>query len=96
MKIQKTWQIRISTLCAVVLWMACGFFSNLWAFEIITEEDIRQEIVVSEDLIKTADNAIFLFDSSSAMNKPYKDTGMTRYKVAKKTLMERDLSGSEI
>lgn len=83
MKIKKTW-------VWMVLLLVGGFVSNLWAFEIITADDIRQKIIVNTDLIKTADNAIFLFDSSSSMNKPYKDTGMTRYEVAKKTLMERN------
>ncbi len=61
-----------------------------WSFEIITEDDIRQEVIVTKHLLKTADNAIFLFDSSSSMDKPYKDTGMTRYDIAKKTVIERN------
>jgi outer membrane protein OmpA-like peptidoglycan-associated protein len=60
------------------------------AFEILTEEDFVQEVIVEEDLIKTADNAIILFDASSSMAKPYKDTGMSRYEVALKTLKERN------
>lgn len=67
-----------------------GMISNAWAFEIITKDDIRQGVIVNVDLIKTADNAIILFDSSSSMNKPYKDTGLSRYEVAKKALMERN------
>jgi OOP family OmpA-OmpF porin len=66
------------------------FVSNTWAFEIITKEDIRQGVIVNIDLIKTADNAIILFDSSSTMHKPFKETGMSRYDAAKKTLMERN------
>jgi OOP family OmpA-OmpF porin len=60
------------------------------AFEIITKKDIIQGVVVREDLIKTADNAIILFDSSSSMNKPYKDSGMTRYEIAKEMLKDRN------
>lgn len=74
----------------IVLLSAFGFISNALAFEIITKEDIKQGIIVNIDLIKTADNAIILFDSSSTMNKPFKDTGMSRYDVAKKALMERN------
>ena len=74
----------------IALLVVFGFISNLWAFEIITKDDFKQGIVVTIDLIKTADNAIILFDSSSTMNKPFKDTGMTRYDAAKKTLMERN------
>ena len=66
------------------------FAPPLGAFEIITREDIKQGIVVQADLIKTADNAIILFDGSSSMNKPYKGSGMTRYEIAKQTLMDRN------
>ncbi len=74
----------------IVLLSAFGFISNALAFEIITKEDIKQGIIVNIDLIKTADNAIILFDSSSTMNKPFKETGMSRYDIAKKALMERN------
>jgi hypothetical protein len=33
------------------------------AAEILTVEDFRQKIVSEENLVKTADNAIFMFDS---------------------------------
>jgi outer membrane protein OmpA-like peptidoglycan-associated protein len=67
-----------------------GLAANVWAMEIITEDDIREGVIVNLDLIKRADNAVILFDSSSSMNKPYKDTGMTRYDIAKKMLIERN------
>jgi len=73
-----------------VLLSAFGFVSNALAFEIITKDDIKLGIIVEIDLIKTADNAIILFDSSSSMNKPFKDTGMSRYDIAKKALIERN------
>jgi len=74
----------------IVLLSAFGLVSNALALEIITKDDIKQGIIVNIDLIKTADNAVILFDSSSTMNKPYKDTGMSRYDIAKKALMERN------
>lgn len=77
-------------LSLIVLLGIFGLAVNAWALEIITKEDLRQEIIVNLDLIKMADNAIILFDSSSSMNKPFKNTGMTRYDVAKKLLMERN------
>lgn len=80
----------IKVLSLIVLLGLFGLAANVWALEIITEEDIRQEVIVTRDLIKMADNAIILFDSSSSMNKPYKETGMSRYDVAKKLLMERN------
>ncbi|MCG8634343.1 MAG: VWA domain-containing protein, partial [Desulfobacterales bacterium] len=70
--------------------MVCLTTAGAAAFEIITKKDIIQGVVVREDLIKTADNAIILFDSSSSMDKPYKGTGMTRYEVAKNILEDRN------
>ena len=63
---------------------------DVQAIEILTEEDFQEKVVIKEQLIKTADNAIILFDASSSMNTAYKDTGMTRYEIAKKTLRERN------
>ena len=77
-------------LASIVLLSAFAFVSNASAFEIITKDDIRLGVIVNLDLIKTADNAIILFDSSSSMNKPFRDTGMSKYEIAKKILMERN------
>jgi OOP family OmpA-OmpF porin len=60
------------------------------AIEILTKEDFVQKTVVTSQLIKTADNAIFLFDGSDSMSKKYKDSGMSRYDVAKKVFKERN------
>jgi OOP family OmpA-OmpF porin len=76
--------------------IACGIFltglvaTQVEAIEILTKEDLVEEVVVREDIIKTADNGIILFDTSDSMNKKYLDTGMSRYEVAKKMLMERN------
>ena len=77
-------------LASIVLLSAFVLGSNVWAFEIITADDIREGVIINLDLIKTADNAIILFDASSTMNKPYKNTGKSRYEIAKQTLMERN------
>ena len=53
-----------------------------FAAEIITEQDFKQYIVTSTQLIKTADNGIILFDASSSMNKPFLKTGRSTYEVA--------------
>jgi hypothetical protein len=79
-----------------VLPMAIGimliglFASTLPAAEIITETDIVQKVVQKEDFIKTADNFIILFDSSSSMKEfVNKGTKETKYDVVKKILGER-------
>ncbi|MEJ2730505.1 MAG: OmpA family protein [Deltaproteobacteria bacterium] len=72
-----------------VLWILC-FAGTLPAAEIITEQDIVQKVVPKEDFVRTADNFIIMFDSSSSMkefvNKGAKET---KYDVAKKILAER-------
>jgi OOP family OmpA-OmpF porin len=71
--------------------MLVGFFaSTLPAAEIITEKDIVEKVVQKEDFIKTADNFIILFDSSTSM-KEFVDKGTkeTKYDVVKKILAER-------
>lgn len=59
------------------------------ALEIITEEDITKEIVTTVDLVKTADNAIILFDSSSSMAKPLKGSETPRLEALKEMLATR-------
>jgi hypothetical protein len=53
------------------------------AAEIITVDDFEQKIVTKEHLTKTADNVIILFDASISMNETYKDSGKSRYELAK-------------
>lgn len=60
------------------------------AAEIITEEDITQEVIKTEQLIRLADNAIFLFDTSSSMNEEYKDTGKSRLEIVTTELKRRN------
>jgi hypothetical protein len=50
------------------------FTTQVMAAEILTVEDFRQKVVSEENLVKTADNAIFMFDGSSSMGKMFKDT----------------------
>ena len=68
-----------------------GFLAGtLPAAEIITETDIVEKVVQKEDFIRTADNFIILFDSSSSMKEfVNKGTKETKYDVVKKILAER-------
>jgi len=83
---------RTLTVLIMILGMIVpGFMvTDASAAEIITEEDMIQNIITEEQLIKLADNFIVLFDASSSMDKPYKETGKSRYDVAKKILKERN------
>ena len=83
-----TRRFLISTLvCGVILMGLTA--TDVQAFEVLTKEDFVQKIVVKEHLIKTAENAIILFDASGSMNKLFLDTNMSRYEIAKKALKER-------
>ncbi len=73
----KARSISLISFFAIMLMAKASF-----AAEIITIEDFKQELVMKEHLVKVADNAIFLFDGSSSMNQPYKDTGQSKYDVA--------------
>ena len=59
------------------------------ALEIITEEDVKKEIVTTLQLVKTADNAIILFDSSRSMAKPLKGSETPRLEALKEMLTTR-------
>jgi OOP family OmpA-OmpF porin len=63
---------------------------NAFGIEIITRTDIIKEVVLVDDLVKMADNAIILMNSSSSMKKEYMDTGKSRYQVAVEMLRERN------
>jgi OOP family OmpA-OmpF porin len=64
--------------------------TDLQAIEILTKEDFVKKTIITKYLIKTADNAIILFDGSDSMSKQYLDTGMSRYDIAKKIFKERN------
>ena len=60
------------------------------AAEILTEEDFIKKVVVEENFIKTADNFLILFDTSSSMAE-YVDKGakVTKYDLARKILKQK-------
>ncbi|MFC1825132.1 OmpA family protein [Thermodesulfobacteriota bacterium] len=54
---------------------------------------VKETVTILEkqvEIVKTADNFIILFDTSSSMGQPYKDTGKTEVEVAKEILKERN------
>jgi OOP family OmpA-OmpF porin len=84
-------KIKYSVLPMAIGILLVGFLAGtLPAAEIITETDIVEKVVQKEDFIKTADNFIILFDSSSSMKEfVNKGTKETKYDVVKKILGER-------
>ena len=67
------------------------FTTQVMAAEILTVEDFRQKVVSEENLVKTADNAIFMFDGSSSMGKIFKDTNTPKVKILRDFLIERNM-----
>ena len=61
-----------------------------FAAEAVVEKEKVAGVVITEELIKTADNFIVLFDSSSSMKEPFQNTGLTTLDAAKKLLKDRN------
>jgi OOP family OmpA-OmpF porin len=68
---------RIAVLTFFWLIAAMLVVPSAGAFEILTEEDITQNIITREMLIATADNFIILYDASGSMADAYKE-GVTK------------------
>ncbi len=62
----------LATYIAVWFVSTLLFVPSVGAFEIITEDDISQNIITREMLIATTDNFIVLYDASGSMAKEYK------------------------
>jgi len=60
------------------------------AAEKVMEQDTVTTVTQVPELVKTADNFIVLFDSSSSMNEPYLNTGMSKLEAAKEILKEKN------
>ena len=84
-------QAKSFTIPIVTAIMMFGLLvGTLPAAEIITEKDIVEKVVQKEDFIRTADNFIILFDSSSSMKEfVNKGTKLTKYDIVKQVLTER-------
>jgi len=61
-----------------------------FAVEVITREDIVNNIIKKEQLVKVADNAIFYLDTSSSTNDEFGDTGKPIVQVMKTELEKRN------
>jgi len=71
--------------------MIAFFTTSVMAAEILTIEDFKQQVVTEEHLVKTADNAVFLFDGSSSMGKMFQDTNTPKIKILRDFLIERNM-----
>ena len=72
--------------CLGILWLP----NASRAFTIVTRDMIEQQTVINTDLIRTVDNFIILFDTSSTTNGMVPGTDVSKIKAAKALLAERN------
>jgi OOP family OmpA-OmpF porin len=61
-----------------------------FGIEAVVEKEQVPGVVITEEIHKTADNFIILFNSSSNMGKPFQNTGLTILEAAVKFLKDRN------
>jgi OOP family OmpA-OmpF porin len=66
------------------------FAQSSSAIEVITKDDLVNNVVKKEQLVRVADNAIFLLDTSSSMNDKFAGTDTPKVQVMKRELEERN------
>jgi OmpA-OmpF porin, OOP family len=82
---------KMYVISSVIGLVFLGFFAmNVMAAEVIVEKDTIKSVTEEADIVKTADNFIILFDSSSSMNDTYRNTSMTKLAAAKEILKEKN------
>ena len=84
---RKNFKFKSMVMMVVFLSMMIGVS---FAAEAVVEKEKVPGVIVTEEIIKTADNFIVLFDSSSSMKEPFQDTGLTTLDAAKKLLKDRN------
>jgi len=84
---RKITKLKSVAVMVVLLSMMVGVS---FAAEAVVEKEKVPGVIVTEDIIKTADNFIILFNSSSNMSKPFQNTGLTTLEAAVKFLKERN------
>jgi OOP family OmpA-OmpF porin len=60
------------------------------AVEVVTQEDFVNGVIKKEQLVRVADNAIFLLDTSSSMNEDLKGTETPKIQAVSKELKRRN------
>jgi len=76
--------------------LGCLVALPLHAVEIITKEDLVNNVVKKEQLVKVADNAIFLLDTSSSMNDEFRGTKETNIQAVARVINGRNSYFPEI
>lgn len=79
----------------VAMLVVAGMFfvwtsTDVQAFQVITQEMMEQEVVTEVDLIRTVDNFIVLFDTSSSTNQMVPGKDIAKIMAAKNLLKDRN------
>jgi len=84
-------KLRSSIWKAILAGLSCGLIASpALAVEIVTKEDLVNNVITKEQLVKVADNAIFMLDTSSSMNDKFDGTDVPKVKVVKDELEKRN------
>ena len=84
---RKNFKFKPIVMMVVLLSMMVGVS---FAAEAVVEKEKVPGVIITEEIIKTADNFIVMFDSSNSMKEPFQDTGLTTLDAAKKLLKDRN------
>jgi len=80
----------ILTILSLMFLISVCMVTSVQAFKIITRTLVEEEQVTEKDLIKTADNFIILFDTSSSTNQNVPGKNISKIKAAKNLLKARN------
>lgn len=83
---KKSIPIIVASMLLVSLWS----IASVQAIEIVTRDMVEKETITETDLIRTADNFIILFDTSSSTNEMVPGKSITKIQAAKNLLKERN------
>ncbi len=82
---------KLFIILSVISLVFLGFTAtHVMAAEKVIEQDTVTTTAQEAEIVKTADNFIILFDSSSSMNDTYRNTSMTKLAAAKEILKEKN------
>jgi OOP family OmpA-OmpF porin len=79
-------RVRLSWVVAIISIAVLGFNATGNAAEIIYQDDIIQNVVTKDVLVRTADNVIILVDASNSMGFAHRKFKKTNYELEKEAL----------
>jgi OOP family OmpA-OmpF porin len=80
----------IPIIVALMLLVSLWAIASVQAIEIVTRDMVEKETITETDLIRTADNVIILFDTSSSTNEMVPGKSISKINAAKTLLRERN------